>query len=195
MFLVMNVKGFKGKVRGVHLTRVIKYVKKKRGVLGLKEFLQKIHEKTGNDKIGEDYFEEKGWYSYDLYLDFLEIADDLFGTGDGMFAYNAGLATIKDMGILSYITRKPDIQNFIKNAEKNFDQVYDFGSFEWEEPREGVIYIRYHGFPNRNVRCKYFLGSIQGMLDLCKLDNGKVEETKCSTPEGYCEYKITWNPR
>ncbi|HEQ78675.1 MAG TPA: hypothetical protein ENN76_00245 [Euryarchaeota archaeon] len=182
---------FQGKIRGVHFTRVFKYIKKKKGVVGLELFFEKANEKLPPAKpIMETTYSEKEWYPYEHYLDILELADNTFGKGDGELAYDIGLTTIKDLGILSYITRKPDINYFVENAQKNWSQVYDFGELEIKRPSANEILFRYKGFPKRKVRCRYFAGSIQGMLEICHLI-GKVKEISCSV-DNCCEYLASW---
>ena len=75
---------FKGRVRGVHSTRVLKYIKKKRGVVGIENFINHSNTKFNfSPPLSETKYEEKGWYSYAEYLDILEETDSFFGNGDG----------------------------------------------------------------------------------------------------------------
>ena len=183
---------FEGRVRGVHFTRVIKYVKKKRGIIGTRGFIEHINKTMAlSPPYSEDRYQEKGWYNYEEYLDILEELDKFFGNGDGELAFDVGISTIKDLGILSFISRKPSLLEFMESAVKHYDQAYDFGNLEAQQEGEKRLVIRYHGFPERKVRCLYFKGSIQGMLEILDLE-GTVEETICNSANGYCEYTVTW---
>ena len=183
---------FQGKIRGVHLTRVVKYVKKKRGSLGLNKFLENVSKRLELDRdITPDFFEEKEWYPYDGYLNLLEEADAMLGNGDGHVAYDIGLSTIKDLGILSYLARKPVLDDFLASGQKNWNQVYDFGKVDIKKSNETTFLIRYNGFPDSNVRCQYFQGSLEGMMEICGL-SGTVEETSHNHADGYCEYTLKW---
>ena len=62
-------------VKGVHLVNVFKFVKWKRGILGVKRFLEEWHGQAGHQKITEQAFIEKEWYDDELYLELLNVAD------------------------------------------------------------------------------------------------------------------------
>jgi len=180
-------------IKGTHIINVLKFVKNKRGIMGLENLLVRInqdHDK--HQQITEDSFTEKDWYPYELYLEFLVIADTICGNGDLSRIYEMGHRTVQNLGHLSYLTRKDSVFEFLHNGSDNWSKFYDFGGVEIVEEMEGKIIVRYQGFPDSKAKCQYFKGSIAGMIDLCGLD-GKVEETACNA-EGskYCEFTITW---
>ena len=95
---------FEGRVRGVHFTRALKYVKKKRGIIGLNKFLEYANTTLSlSPPLTEQKYEEKGWYRYEEYLDILDAIDDHFGTGDRSVIYDIGISTQRQLEG----TRKP----------------------------------------------------------------------------------------
>jgi len=178
-------------VKGVHLVNVFKFVKWKRGILGVRRFLEEWHSDPGRKKINENMFLEKEWYDYDLYLEMLKVGDKTVGTGDLSKIFEIGYWNIKNLGHLSYLARTPDINTFLNNAQKNWSQVYDFGSVKVEGSKNKMV-IRYSGFPESPEKCQYFKGSLAGMMDICDL-HGTVEETACNTKgSDYCEFTLSW---
>jgi len=184
---------FEGKIKGVHLLNVINYIKHKRGVLGLNVFLKTINEgKAIPEHADETSYIEKEWYPYELYLKFLELADQITGKGDLSKCYDIGLQTLQNLGHLSYVARAPDIAEFVETAQKSWRNVYDFGHFEYTMEGDKKMIFQYHGFPPNKAKDQYFKGSLMGMMDLCKLD-GNVELTKSNTSmDDYTEYVLTW---
>ena len=179
-------------VKGVHLSNVFKFVKWKRGILGIRRFLDEWHSNPNRRKMNGSTFVEKEWYDYDLYLEMLRVADKTVGMGDQSKIYEIGYWNIKNLGHLSYLARAPDIRKFIKNANENWNQVYDFGSVEVVDDQENKLVMRYKGFPNSPEKCQYFRGSLKGMMEICGLE-GSVEEVKCNTKgEDYCEFVLEW---
>ncbi|MDO9537807.1 MAG: hypothetical protein Q7J68_05775, partial [Thermoplasmata archaeon] len=166
-------------VKGVHLANVFRFVKWKRGLLGLTKFNDEIRKLPECSKLDENSFVEKDWYDYELYLKLLNIADKVVGTGDLSKIYEIGLWNIRNLGHLSYLAMKPEIHDFMNNAVKNWRSVYDFGSLEVVENTNRKIVVRYMGFPPAPEKCQYFRGSITGMIELCGLD-GKCEQTACN---------------
>jgi hypothetical protein len=180
-------------VKGIHLANVFRFVKWKRGLLGLKRFQEDIHGLPGCAKADETTIIEKDWYDYDLYMKLLNAADRICGNGDLSKIYEIGLWNIRNLGHLSYLARKPDIHEFSKNATKGWSNVYDFGSLEVVEDSEKRMVIRYKGFPPAPEKCQYFRGSNAGMLELCGL-HGTVEQTACNAKGAeYCEFVLTWD--
>ncbi len=179
-------------VKGVHLANVIKFVKWKRGILGIRRFLDEWHSQPGRRKIEENTFVEKEWYDYDLYMEMLRVADKTVGMNDLSKIYEIGYWNIKNLGHLSYLARAPDIWEFLNNAQKNWNAVYDFGGVEAIKESESRIIIRYSGFPETPEKCQYFKGSLAGMMEICRL-KGTVEERKCNTKgDDCCEFVLAW---
>jgi predicted hydrocarbon binding protein len=179
-------------VKGIHLANVFRFVKWKRGILGLRRFQDEIKDQPGCAKATEQTFVEKDWYDYDLYLKLLAAADRTAGNGDLSKVYEIGLWNIRNLGHLSYLTRKPDIHEFSKSATSGWANVYDFGGIEVVEDSPKRMVIRYKGFPQSEVKCQYFRGSNAGMMELCGLE-GTVEETACNTKGAdYCEFVLSW---
>ncbi len=179
-------------VKGVHLVNVFKFVKWKRGILGVKRFLEEWHGQAGHQKITEQAFIEKEWYDYELYLELLKVADKSVGKGDLSKIYEVGYWNIKNLGHLSYVAMAPDIHEFMSSAMKNWHSVYDFGSVKAIVDEEKKLVIRYLGFPKAPEKCQYFLGSLTGMMEICRL-KGTVEQTACNTKgDDYCEFALTW---
>jgi hypothetical protein len=191
--VVAEVPAFKGRVRGTHLLNVIEYVKRKRGVQGVKRLMEMAN--TGRPKgarLSPGDVSEKELYSYATYILLLEGADLVCGTGDMGRAYDIGHQTIQHLGHLDYLARAPDIHAFIRNAVRNWRAVYDFGELKLvrDEPRRLVV--RYYGFPRATAKCNYFKGSLAGMMTLCRL-HGTVKETACNTlAADYCEFTLEW---
>lgn len=179
-------------VKGIHLANVFRFVKWKRGILGLRRFQEDIRNLPHCAKATEQTFVEKDWYDYDLYLKLLFAADKVCGTGDLSKIYEIGLWNIRNLGYLSYLARKPDIHEFVDGAVKGWNNVYDFGGIEIPEETPNKMIIRYKGFPPSPEKCQYFRGSLTGMMEICNLD-GTVEETACNTKgQDYCEFTLTW---
>ena len=179
-------------VKGVHLANVFKFVKWKRGVLGIQRFLEAWHAEPGRNKITTDTFIEKEWYDYELYMELLRVADKTVGTGDLSKIYEIGYWNIKNLGHLSYLARTPDIYEFLKSATTNWHAVYDFGAVEIDDGQAKRLVIRYIGFPESLEKCHYFRGSLTGMMEICGL-NGTVEAIKCNTKgDNCCEFVLTW---
>ena len=179
-------------VKGVHLVNVLKFVKWKRGILGIQRFMEAWESGPGRAKITEQTFIEKEWYDYELYLELLRVADSTVGKGDLSKIYEIGYWNIKNLGHLSYLARVPDIREFMKNAQINWRQVYDFGAVEIVEDTDNKIVIQYTGFPNAPEKCQYFKGSLTGMMEICGL-KGTVEITKCNTKgDDLCEFVLAW---
>ena len=179
-------------IKGVHLANVFKFVKWKRGILGTQRFLEAWHSDPSRKKISTETFIEKEWYDYDLYIDMLRVADETVGMGDLSKIYEIGYWNIKNLGHLSYLANKPDINEFIDGAQKNWNQVYDFGGVEVLENSSNRIIMRYKGFPKSPEKCQYFKGSLAGMMEICGL-HGKVEEKACNSKgDDYCEFELTW---
>lgn len=179
-------------VKGVHLANVFKFVKWKRGVLGIQRFLEAWHSDPSRKKITPDTFIEKEWYDYELYIELLKVGDQTVGTGDLSKIYEIGYWNIKNLGHLSYLAHIPDIHEFLKSATKNWNAVYDFGAAEVDDSQPKKIIIRYMGFPESPEKCHYFKGSLAGMMEICGL-NGTVEATKCNTKgDDCCEFVLTW---
>jgi hypothetical protein len=180
-------------VKGIHLSNVFKFVKWKRGLLGLTRFKEGIKDLPGCAKADESTFVEKDWYDYDLYMQLLTAADKICGNGDLSKIYEIGLWNIRNLGHLSYLARKPDIHEFINGAIKGWGNVYDFGGIDVPEDSPKKIIIRYKGFPDAPEKCQYFRGSLTGMMEICGL-HGSVEESACNTKGAdYCEFVLTWN--
>ena len=180
-------------VKGIHLSNVFRFVKWKRGILGLDRFMEEIKNLPGCAKADESIFVEKDWYDYDLYLKLLDAADKTCGNGDLSKIYEIGVWNIHNLGHLSYLANKPDIHEFIKGAIISWNNVYDFGGIEIPEESGNKIIVRYKGFPDAPEKCQYFRGSLAGMMDICGL-KGKVEESACNTKGAeYCEFVLTWN--
>ena len=180
-------------VKGVHLANVFKFVKWKRGILGLQRFQEAIKDLPGCRKATTETFVEKDWYDYGLYMKLLNAADRIAGNGDLSKIYEIGLWNIRNLGHLSYLARKPDIHEFSRSALKNWSNVYDFGSLESVEDSPKRMVVRYKGFPPVPEKCQYFRGSNAGMLELCGL-HGTVEETACNVDGGeYCEFTLKWD--
>lgn len=180
-------------IKGTHIINVIEFVRRKKGAIGLKMLFDRINQnKVKPRHFSEKSFQEKDWYPYDLYLEFLATADDVTGVGDLSRCYEIGFQTIQHLGHLSYLARAPNIHDFIKNATENWFKVYDFGRIEIVQETARSIILRYHGFPKSKAKCEYYKGSLSGMMDLCRL-KGDVKKTACNT-EGasYCEYVLTW---
>jgi len=181
-----------GRIKGVHLANVFKFVKWKRGILGTQRFLEAWHSELGHMKITPETFIEKEWYDYELYLELLKVADKTVGTGDLSKIYEIGYWNIKNLGHLSYLASKPNINEFIDGAQKNWNQVYDFGGVEIVENSSSQIIMRYTGFPKSPEKCQYFKGSLAGMMEICGL-KGTVEQTACNTKgDDYCEFTLAW---
>ncbi|KYK30834.1 MAG: hypothetical protein AYK23_04355 [Candidatus Proteinoplasmatales archaeon SG8-5] len=182
-----------GNIKGTHILNVIEFVKSKRGKIGLDALFQRINSgKSKPEQVTENSFVEKEWYPYDLYLEFLSTADDVTGTGDLTRCFEMGYQTIKNLGHLSYLTRSPNLHDFVEGAINNWNRIYDFGRLEIAKESENEIVIQYHGFPKSKAKCEYFRGSLTGTMELCGLKGGVVE-TACNT-EGaaWCEYTLTW---
>lgn len=180
-------------VKGVHLANVFRFVKWKRGILGIQRFLDAWHSEPGRRRINQNTFIEKDWYDYELYLELLRVADRTVGTGDLSKIYEIGYWNIKNLGHLSYLARSPDIREFLRGAQENWNSVYDFGGVEAVVNEPKKLVIRYSGFPESPEKCQYFLGSLTGMMEICGL-KGKVEEKTCNTKGGeYCEFELTWD--
>jgi len=180
-------------IKGTHIINVLKFVKNKRGIMGLENLLEKMNQNQDKHQaLTEDSFIEKEWYPYELYLEFLIAADEICGTGDMSRIYEMGHRTVQNLGHLSYLTREDSVFEFLKNGSANWSKFYDFGRLEIVEKRVGKIVVRYHEFPDAKAKCEYFRGSITGMIELCGID-GKVEQTACNTKGSeYCEFTITW---
>ena len=179
-------------VKGVHLANVFKFVKWKRGALGIQRFLEAWHSDPSREKVTPETFIEKEWYDYELYLELLRVVDQTVGTGDLSKIYEIGYWNIKNLGHLSYLAHIPDIHEFLKSGTKNWHAVYDFGTVEVVEEQEKKVVMRYSGFPEVPEKCQYFLGSLTGMMEICGLD-GTVEATKCNTKgDDCCEFVLTW---
>ena len=182
----------RNQIKGVHLVNVFKFIKWKRGILGTQRFLEAWHSDPKHKKITPETFVEKDWYDYDLYLEMLNVADKVVGLGDLSKIYELGYWNIKNLGHLSYLASKPDINDFINNAQKNWNQVYTFGGVEIIENSPRKIVMRYKGFPKSPEKCHYFKGSLTGMMEICHLE-GKVEETACNAKGAdYCEFTLSW---
>lgn len=180
-------------VKGIHLANVFRFVKWKRGILGLSRFGEEIKNLPGCAKATEATFIEKEWYDYDLYMKLLAAADRIVGNGDLSKIFEIGQWNIHNLGHLSYLARKPDIREFIDGAVKGWNNVYDFGGVELVESSAKKMVIRYKGFPPAPEKCQYFRGSLTGMLDICGLV-GKVEVNACNTKgSDYCEFVLSWN--
>ncbi|MBU4032491.1 MAG: hypothetical protein KKH41_04465 [Candidatus Thermoplasmatota archaeon] len=179
-------------VKGIHLANVFRFVKWKRGILGLRRFQDEIKNIPDCAKADETTFVEKDWYDYELYMKLLNAADRICGNGDLSKIYEIGVWNIRNLGHLSYLARNPDINEFIEGAIKSWSNVYDFGGVELVESSANKMVIRYLGFPPAPEKCQYFKGSLTGMMELCGL-HGKVEVNACNT-EGsdYCEFVLTW---
>lgn len=182
-----------GNIKGIHILNVIEFVKKKRGKNGLDALFQRINkDRTKPNHVNEKNFVEKEWYPYDLYLEFLSTADDVTGTGNLARCFEMGYQTIKNMGHLSYLTRSPNLHDFVKSARDNWNRVYDFGKLEIVEETDKKLVLQYHGFPKSKAKCEYFRGSLTGTLELCKL-KGEVKETVCNMDgAAWCEFTLTW---
>ncbi len=179
-------------VKGIHLANVFRFVKWKRGLLGLKRFQDEISTLPGCAKATEATFIEKEWYDYGLYMKLLNVADRVCGNGDLSKIYEIGLWNIRNLGHLSYLARKPDIHEFIQGAIKSWGNVYDFGGVELVEETPKKIIMRYIGFPDAPEKCQYFRGSLTGMMEICGL-HGSVESTACNTKGAeYCEFTLKW---
>ena len=179
-------------VKGIHLANVFRFVKWKRGILGLRRFQEDIKGLPGCARADEATFVESNWYDYELYMKLLNAADRICGNGDLSKIYEIGLWNIRNLGHLSYLARKPDIHEFAQSAVKGWNNVYDFGGIEIpaEEPKKLVL--RYKGFPPAPEKCQYFKGSIAGMMEICGL-HGTVEQTACNVDGGdYCEFTLKW---
>ena len=179
-------------IKGVHLANVFKFVKWKRGVLGIQRFLEAWDSETNHKKINPETFIEKEWYEYDTYMELLRVADATVGTGDLSKIYEIGYWNIKNLGHLSYLAQAPDIHEFLKGGVKNWSSVYDFGGVEVDNPQPKKLIIKYTGFPEVPEKCQYFRGSLTGMMEICGLE-GTVETTKCNTKgDDCCEFVLTW---
>ena len=77
-------------VKGVHLANVFKFVKWKRGVLGIQRFMEAWHSDPSRNKITSETFIEKEWYDYELYLELLRVGDQTVGTGNLSKIYDTG---------------------------------------------------------------------------------------------------------
>lgn len=184
---------FEGNIKGIHLINTMNYIKHKRGVIGLQQFLDIVNEGRGPNVIDESSFVEKDWYPYMLYLELLKTADRVVGSGDMAKCYDIGYWTVQHLGHLSYLARAPDVFDFVKSATDNWKNVYDFGRPESIREDDNRLILRYHGFPVDKAKDKYFLGSLSGMLELCQLPNGKVEQTRTNKGvNDYSEYVISW---
>jgi len=180
-------------VKGIHLANVFRFVKWKRGLLGLKRFGEDIRNLPMCAKADENTFVESNWYDYELYIKLLASADRICGSGDMSKIYEIGLWNIRNLGHLSYLARKPDVFQFAQGAVEGWHNVYDFGSVEIAEQGPKKIVLRYRGFPDAPEKCQYFRGSNAGMLELCGLE-GTVEHTACNTRgQEYCEFVLSWN--
>jgi hypothetical protein len=180
-------------VKGIHLSNVFKFVKWKRGILGLTRFKEEIKDLPGCAKADEATFTEKDWYDYDLYMQLLTAADKIVGNGNLSKIYEIGVWNIRNLGHLSYLARKPDIHEFINGAIKNWGNVYDFGGIDVPEDSGRKIVIRYRGFPDAPEKCQYFRGSLTGMMEICGL-HGEVKESACNTKGAeWCEFTLSWN--
>ncbi len=179
-------------VKGIHLANVFKFVRWKRGLLGLKRFQDEIKNLPGCSKADENTFVESNWYDYGLYIELLAAADRVCGNGDMSKIYEVGLWNIRNLGHLSYLARKPDVRVFIQGAITGWHNVYDFGGVELVEDSPKKIVMRYKGFPDAPEKCQYFRGSLTGMMEICGLE-GKVEHTACNTKGAeYCEFVLSW---
>jgi len=180
------------RVKGVHLVNVFKFVKWKRGILGIQRFMEAWKSDSSRKKITPDTFVEKEWYDYELYLELLRVADQSVGSGDLSKIYEIGYWNIKNLGHLSYLARTPDIHEFMKSATDNWSAVYDFGSVEAIVDEEKKLVLRYSGFPRSPEKCQYFMGSLAGMMEICQL-KGEVIQKACNTKgDDYCEFELTW---
>ena len=181
-------------IKGTHIINVIKFVKNKRGLIGLNDLFEKLNQgQSTPGKLTEDSFTEKDWYSYDLYIQFLVTADEITGNGDLSRIYEMGHRTVQNLGHLAYLTREDSVSTFLKNGSENWDKFYDFGKLEVVTEAKGKIVVRYHGFPEEKAKCEYFRGSITGMIEICGIEDAKVEQTACNCEDGdYCEFTIIW---
>ena len=134
----------------------------------------------------------KNWYPYELYLLFLNTADKVTGNGDLSKCFDIGFQMLQNLGHLSYLARAEAILEFVDNATKNWNNVYDFGRTEYEMKGDNKLIFRYYGFPEDRAKCEYFRGSLAGMMKILGLD-GTVAETKCNAEDSeFCEYTLTW---
>ena len=174
------------------MANVFKFVKWKRGVLGIQRFLEAWHSDSTHIKITPETFIEKEWYDYDTYMELLRVGDQTVGTGDLSKIYEIGYWNIKNLGHLSYLAMAPDIHDFLKGGVDNWSSVYDFGGVEVDNPQPKKLIIKYTGFPETPEKCQYFKGSLTGMMEICGL-KGTVEVSKCNTKgDDCCEFVLAW---
>ena len=121
---------FDGKIKGTHLSNVVHYIRKKRGILGVTKLMEIVNEGRPETKLlRDDSFREGEWYPYELYMEFLKAGDMVAGSGDLSRCFEIGHFTIQNMGHLSYLTRADDIYDLIHMMSAKLNVVYDFGRF------------------------------------------------------------------
>jgi predicted hydrocarbon binding protein len=169
------------RVRGCVLIGYLKFIKKEWGEAGSIQV-------SGEVNFDLEQLRESSWYDISYSSGIL----NWIATKKGKeFVEKCGSATVKDLGMLSYIVAFSTVKSILAKAPANYADAFGYGRMEVDiEDRRAVV--RMVDTAEHELSCLTWLGAFKGIMEKTKT-KGSVTETQCQLKGSpHCEYVLEW---
>lgn len=179
-------------IRGLIIENIVKYVKKRRGQMGVDRLFDYVGSHYGK-KITQKDIVQHNWYPHRLFRTFVEGAAEVMGKDAGTLATEMGMFSSQNIGFLKFFlkfTKSPE--DIITTAMDTWHQYHKMGRIEVVKIENGRCVVRVYDYFGGPYFCNGLASNMEGFLSYTA-KNVHAEEVKCvSRGDDYCEYLITW---
>ncbi len=183
-----------GNIRGQSILSLVKYLREKYGDDGYKKALDTL------DIMDREVFKGKvtsmGWYPAGAFINMLEAAENIFGTGDYALCEAIGRYSAEESfgGVYKVFIELSDVQVILGKAPLAWRIINDTGNLEMVDIGDNSAGCRIKGYDYpKKVFCHELAGYFAKVLDLVGARNVKISEKKCRVDGAVnCEYDIKW---
>ena len=152
-------------------------------------YLKFIEKTCGEVNFDIDQLRETSWYD----LSYSSAILEWIGAKKGPeFVEKCGSATVKDLGMLSYIVAFSSVKSLLSKAPTHYPDAFSYGKMEVDlEDKRATV--RMTDVAEHQYSCLTWLGAFKGIMDKTKTV-GTVVETQCQRKGApHCEYRLEWS--
>ena len=183
-----------GNIRGQSILSLVKYLRNNFGEEGYKKALDTLE--LMDREVFKGRLTPMGWYPAGAFVNMMEAAESIFGTGDYKLCEKIGNFSAEESfsGIYRIFIELSDVSIILGKAPLAWRIINDTGNLEMLEVTgtSAICRIKGYDYPKKAF-CSELGGYFSRVLDLVGARNVKVEEKRCRMSGAeYCEYEVKW---
>lgn len=177
--------GFVPKIRGEVVLRCIRYLRRTKGEVVVREALK-------DWSVNLEELTDQTWVSADAFDEFHELVESKFGDGSYRFIRSLYADVIPSVSTIRYqILQAIPLTVLAERAPVVYGKEWNYGRLEVRTGRRRAAFLHYDWMPTPAF-CALFQGTYEGILRARGV-NGRVTKTRCvRLGDDRCEYVVEW---